>query len=162
MVATGVSIKKGGWNLPTSPWYNFFESREVEPFSDKECRALITNPVKGFYKFDKKAIDFIIERTNGKPFYIQKICKKVISKILDDKRRKVFGSFSLRIYCFVVVSPSYVRQLALFNKVGILLSIRMVSNVDAFFVVLMFFVWRGEKCSCVWLRRWALLACKLL
>ena len=29
MVSAGVSIKRGEWYLPTSPWYNFFEFKKV-------------------------------------------------------------------------------------------------------------------------------------
>lgn len=89
MVSAGVSIKRGDWNLPTSPWYNFFEPLEVSGLLDRDAAHLITKPVKGFYSYDQKAIDYILEKTDGKPYYIQTICKKAILKLLDERRRKV-------------------------------------------------------------------------
>jgi hypothetical protein len=89
MVAAGVSIRKGDWRLPTSPWYNFFEFKEVTAFKKQDSELLITKPVKGFYVFDKSAVDFILAKTDGKPYYIQSMCKKAITKILNDKRKKV-------------------------------------------------------------------------
>jgi len=89
MLAAGISIKKGNWALPTSPWYNFFEIIEIPPLDREHAVALITKPVKGFYSYEKQAIDFILEKTENKPYYIQSICKKVINKILNEKRSKV-------------------------------------------------------------------------
>ena len=45
--------------------------------------------MKGFYVFDKSAVDFILAKTDGKPYYIQSMCKKAITKILNDKRKRV-------------------------------------------------------------------------
>ncbi len=89
MVAAGVSIKRGEWRLPTSPWYNFFEFKDVSELDRESAERLITMPVTGFYSYDIGAIDFIPHKTDSKPFYIQMICKKAINKILDEKRRKV-------------------------------------------------------------------------
>lgn len=89
MVAAGVSIKRGEWYLPTSPWYNFFEFKKIKPFTKEHAEQLITQPVKGFYKFDSKAINYILIKTDSKPFYLQNICKRTINKILNEKRRKV-------------------------------------------------------------------------
>ena len=89
LVAAGVSIQRGNWHQPTSPWYNFFEFISVPPLDSRSSRELITKPVQGFYKFDPSAIDLIMKKTDYKPFYVQRICKKVVSKILDEKRHKV-------------------------------------------------------------------------
>ncbi|OQY57635.1 MAG: hypothetical protein B6245_16010 [Desulfobacteraceae bacterium 4572_88] len=89
MVAAGVSIKRGEWHLPTSPWYNFFEFRDISALDRFNAERLITEPVRGFYTYGVGAIDFIPYKTNGKPFYIQMICKKAINRVLDEKRRKV-------------------------------------------------------------------------
>ena len=89
MVAAGVSIKRGEWRLPTSPWYNFFEFKDVSELDRESAERLIIMPVIGFYSYDIGALDFIPYKTDSKPFYIQMICKKAINKILDEKRRKV-------------------------------------------------------------------------
>ncbi|WP_157068056.1 triple tyrosine motif-containing protein, partial [Desulfosarcina cetonica] len=86
LVAAGVSIQRGEWTQPTSPWYNFFEFKSVIPLDSQSAKNLIIKPVKEFYKYDSNSVDFILEKTNHKPFYIQKLCKKIISKILDEKR----------------------------------------------------------------------------
>ncbi len=89
MVSAGVSIKRGDWHLPTSPWYNFFEFKEISSLAEKDAALLITKPIQGFYKYEKSAIEFIIQKTDGKPFYIQTLCKKGIIHILDEKRHRV-------------------------------------------------------------------------
>jgi len=89
MAAAGVFIKKGNWNLPTSPWYNFFETKEVPALKMEDAELLITKPAKRFYAYDRKSVAFIMKKTDGKPFYIQMICQRAIIKILDQKRRKV-------------------------------------------------------------------------
>jgi ligand-binding sensor domain-containing protein len=98
LVAAGVSIKRGDWHLPTSPWYNFFEFKDISALDKSEAARLITEPVKTFYSYETKAVDFILEKTDGKPFYIQQICKKSIAKILDEKRRRVTQSHVTAIY----------------------------------------------------------------
>lgn len=89
MVSAGISIKRGEWQLPTSPWYNFFEPKKISGLLKQDAKLLITIPVKGYYSYDRKAIDYILAKTDRKPYYIQTICKKAISKIIDEKRRKV-------------------------------------------------------------------------
>lgn len=89
MVAAGIGMIKSDWDLDTSPWYNFFEYREVLPFSNDKAERLITKPVKGFYAYRRNAIEFIVQKTEGKPHVIQMICKRAITKILDEKRRTV-------------------------------------------------------------------------
>ncbi|CAN2042630.1 Two component regulator three Y domain-containing protein [Candidatus Magnetomoraceae bacterium gMMP-15] len=98
LVAAGVSIRRGEWQLPTSPWYNFFEFKNISALDIQASESLINKPVKGFYSYKKDAVDFILQKTDGKPFYIQKICKKAISKILNEKRRKVFQKDVIEIY----------------------------------------------------------------
>lgn len=88
MFAAGIYIKKD-WTMPTSPWYNFFESREISILNKDDAMLLITKPVKGFYNYQKSVINFIIKKTDRKPYYIQKICQKAISKILKNKRHTV-------------------------------------------------------------------------
>ncbi|MCP4579789.1 MAG: hypothetical protein GY846_26255 [Deltaproteobacteria bacterium] len=98
LAAAGVSIHRGSWRLPTSPWYNFFEFINIEALDSASAAKLVINPVKGFYKFDSGAVDFILSKTDHKPFYVQRICKKVISRILDEKRRTVTQKDAIEVY----------------------------------------------------------------
>ena len=83
MLAAGVEVKKGRWALPTSPWYNFFELKEVLPLAEVDARQLITQPVSGIYSFDKAAQELILKKTDAKPYYIQRLCKQAVYRMLD-------------------------------------------------------------------------------
>ncbi len=63
----------------SSPWYNIFTLEKVEPLTDDAARQLITNPAEGIFSYEKKAINFIIDVTQGRPEQIQKVCRNVVN-----------------------------------------------------------------------------------
>ena len=73
-----------------SPPFNFL-SREIqlEPLNEDDARKLITEPVKGFYTYEPKAVDLIIELSELRPFTIQGFCLRAVARILADGRTKI-------------------------------------------------------------------------
>jgi beta-N-acetylhexosaminidase len=91
MVWSGLSIDRE-WKLDTSPWYNLFAIEiRLAPFTREEAVRLIQEPVKGIYRYDKDAIELILQYSERKPFRIQQICLATINRVLAHKRRRVTG-----------------------------------------------------------------------
>ena len=87
-VVSGVAIKKR-WESEGSPWYNFFEEIQVRPFRQDDARELIEKPIRGIFKLEKGVVDRIIERTEGKPYHIQRVCVALVNRLHEEKRRTV-------------------------------------------------------------------------
>ncbi len=60
--------------------------------SRTECKSLIESPVKGAIEFSKEAIDFIVDYTDGNPFYINNFCFYVFDRCLQEHRTFVDGN----------------------------------------------------------------------
>lgn len=73
-----------------SPPFNFL-SREIEiqPLDEENARQLITEPAKGFYTYEPKAVDLILSYSELKPFTIQGICLRAVNRVLADGRTKI-------------------------------------------------------------------------
>ncbi|MFB3040747.1 MAG: hypothetical protein ACE1ZS_02925, partial [Candidatus Poribacteria bacterium] len=73
-----------------SPPFNFL-SREIEiqPLDEENARKLISEPVKGFYTYEPKAIDLILEYSELRPFTIQGFCLRAVNRVLADGRTKI-------------------------------------------------------------------------
>ena len=84
-VMAGIHLKKE-WESAGSPWYNFFEEVPMNPFDEGDARALILEPVKGVFRYEKAAIDLIVNHTGGHPYLIQKICVSLITEKLQFNR----------------------------------------------------------------------------
>lgn len=87
-VMAGIHINKR-WDSEGSPWYNFFEQIDLEPFTERHAKALIELPVKGIYSFSDEAISRILEVSNLKPYMIQRICVNLVAHILTENRRRI-------------------------------------------------------------------------
>ncbi len=87
-VMSGAHIKKS-WESEGSPWYNFFEEIEVPIFEKVDAVKLIEEPVQGIYTYDEAAIDKILFYSKYEPYIIQKFCVQIISRIIEEKRRRV-------------------------------------------------------------------------
>lgn len=87
-VVSGVEIKKR-WEREGSPWYNFFEEIEVRPFDEQEARDLIRKPIEGIFRADAEVIERIIALTGGRPYLIQKLCVALVTRLHEERRRKM-------------------------------------------------------------------------
>jgi type I restriction enzyme M protein len=73
-----------------SPPFNFL-SREIQiqPLDEESARKLITEPIKGFYSYESKAVDLIIQLSELRPFTIQGFCLRAVNRILADGRTRI-------------------------------------------------------------------------
>ena len=87
-VVSGVEIKKR-WEKEGSPWYNFFEEIQVEPLASQDARELIERPIRGMFKLESGATERIISLTGGKPYLIQRLCIALVTRLHEQKRRRI-------------------------------------------------------------------------
>jgi tetratricopeptide (TPR) repeat protein len=87
-VVAGVRIRKE-WEKEGSPWYNFFEEIEVDAISPQEAVRLVTEPVRGTFRFAAGAAERIVERSGGKPFLIQRRCLALVQRLHEEGRRTI-------------------------------------------------------------------------
>jgi len=87
-VVSGVEIKKR-WEREGSPWYNFFEEIEVEPFAAQDARDLIRKPIEGIFRADADAVERIITLAGGRPYLIQKLCVALVTRLHEQHRRRL-------------------------------------------------------------------------
>ena len=87
-VVSGVSIKRE-WDREGSPWYNFFEEIDVGPLRLDDARELIERPIRGVLRFDKRAIERIVDLCDYRPYRIQRLCMKLVSRMYEQNRRRV-------------------------------------------------------------------------
>ena len=88
VVAAGTKIDKD-INYPTSPLYNLFIPIEVKAINIEDSKFLITKPVKNKYIFKNASIKYIINKSDRKPYYIQRICYEAILNMLDEGKCKI-------------------------------------------------------------------------
>ncbi|TEU14588.1 MAG: hypothetical protein E3J21_15385 [Anaerolineales bacterium] len=126
MIWSGLSIDRE-WKLGTSPWYNLFAiEKHLPPFTLDEALRLIQEPVKGIYRYDKDAIELILQYSEHKPFRIQQICLATINRVLAQKRRRVTGPIWVtredveRAYQGLAAGEAISREVAERGKVGLL------------------------------------------
>lgn len=77
------------WNRPESPWWNLFTLIEVKPIPETAARMLVTQPVKGIFKFNDDAVTAIVQAARFKPYLIQRICIEAVNFVLDRNRRRI-------------------------------------------------------------------------
>jgi len=87
-VVSGVEIKKQ-WEREGSPWYNFFEEIEVQPFSREDAVELIERPIRGVFKLEDGLVDRILAVTEAKPYLIQKLCVALVNRLHEENRRTI-------------------------------------------------------------------------
>ena len=65
-VIAGIRISKD-WGRIESPWFNLFNEIELKPFSREQGVELLTESVRGFYRFEPPVVEYIIENAAGRP-----------------------------------------------------------------------------------------------
>lgn len=90
-VMAGIHLKKE-WDSAGSPWYNFFEDIPMRPFEENHARSLVEDPVRGYFQYQNDALHMILEKTGGHPYLIQKLCVKIIDRLLQENRFRIYVS----------------------------------------------------------------------
>ena len=71
-VVAGIEINKD-WERVESPWFNLFNEIAMTPFTCHEAIQLLVEPVRGYYIFEPDTIDFILQKSEGRPHRIQQL-----------------------------------------------------------------------------------------
>ncbi|MBK8049534.1 MAG: hypothetical protein IPK16_21915 [Anaerolineales bacterium] len=87
-VVAGIAINKE-WDRVESPWYNMFNEIEMPPFTRTQAEELLREPVRKFYAFDRAALDFILDQTDGRPYRVQQYAMEAVNHMLARKRRQI-------------------------------------------------------------------------
>ena len=87
-VIAGIRISKD-WGRIESPWFNLFNEIEVMPFTREQGIELLTESVRGFYRFEPPVVEFIIENAAGRPHRIQQYGLEAVGRMLAGGRRTI-------------------------------------------------------------------------
>ena len=87
-VVAGVRISKA-WDRLESPWYNLFNEIELMPFGREDALALLQEPVKGVYRWDQDALEFIVAHANGRPYRIQQYGMESVNRMFEGNRTTI-------------------------------------------------------------------------
>lgn len=87
-VVAGIQISKD-WDRVESPWYNLFNEIALTPFSREQAIELLVEPVRGFYRFDPAAIEFVLDHALGRPYKIQQYGLEAVNHMLAQRRRRI-------------------------------------------------------------------------
>jgi CheY-like chemotaxis protein len=88
VVVAGTDLRQQ-WERYESPFYNMFTPLTLKPFSLEEARQLILKPVASIYQYDDKAVTKILEETGGHPFRLQQLCREIIQRVTEKKRKRI-------------------------------------------------------------------------
>ena len=87
-VIAGIRISKD-WGRIESPWFNLFNEIELKPFNREQGVELLTEAVRGFYRFEPSVVEFIIENAAGRPHRIQQYGLEAVGRMLAEGRRTI-------------------------------------------------------------------------
>ena len=69
--------------------FNMAQPKEVSFLARENAVALITEPLKDYIKYDRKAVDRILRLTAGHPFFTQAICLQIVEDLNDAQENRV-------------------------------------------------------------------------
>lgn len=87
-VVAGIEISKD-WERIESPWFNMFNEIAMQPFSRQESIQLLVEPVRGYYIYEPEAVDFVVDRSEGRPYRLQQYGLEAVNEMLRHKRRRI-------------------------------------------------------------------------
>jgi tetratricopeptide (TPR) repeat protein len=63
--------------------------RKISFLTRDDCHRLVTNPVEGLIKYEKKAVDHIFRISSGHPYFTQLICHELFSRCQKTGAREI-------------------------------------------------------------------------
>jgi hypothetical protein len=69
--------------------FNMAQPKEISFLSNEDAIRLITEPVRDYMRYDRKAADRILRLTAGQPFFTQAICLHIIEDLNDKRQNRV-------------------------------------------------------------------------
>jgi DNA-binding response OmpR family regulator len=100
IVASGVHVFRE-WSRQESPFRNLFVEIRLGALEEQAARQLVTEPVKGIYDYDRKAVDLVLRYSERKPWYIQRLCLEAISRLHTQGRTRVTSEDIERTYTHI-------------------------------------------------------------
>jgi hypothetical protein len=88
LILAGVHIDTTRKDSISSTLFGFEEKIEVKPLNREEAEKLIREPVKPFFSYDKKAVEYIINKSDCKPHLVQKFCRYALSRLHEEDNRR--------------------------------------------------------------------------
>jgi hypothetical protein len=89
LVAVMAGAGVHGSGRPNGGRYNGFEEIELLAFTREEAEALVTNPVRGVYRYEPNAVDRILELSWCRPYVIQRLCVHAVNRMLEGRRTTI-------------------------------------------------------------------------
>ena len=122
IVVAGIQIRKD-WDRIEAPWYNLFNEIELQPFNREHAFELLTEPIRGFYRWEPKAIEMVIGFSEGRPYRLQLYGLESVNNMLAENRRvisvdDVIASRS-RIEVMGFVNPIYTAARQFLQNAGL-------------------------------------------
>lgn len=87
-VVAGIQINRE-WDRVESPWFNMFNEIALTPFTREQAIELLVEPVRGYYQYEPAALEFILEKAEGRPYRLQQYGMEAVNHMLAEKRRRI-------------------------------------------------------------------------
>jgi len=65
------------------------EALELEPFAPGDAEALVREPVADVFRYERRAVERILQVSRLRPFAIQRLCLHAVDRMLDEGRTTV-------------------------------------------------------------------------
>jgi ligand-binding sensor domain-containing protein len=87
-VVAGIQISKE-WDRVESPWFNLFNEIQLGPFNREQALQLLVEPIYEYYRYDPAALEFIIDKSEGRPYRLQQYALEAVNHMLAANRRVI-------------------------------------------------------------------------
>jgi len=87
VVLAGVS--RNGTGRGEHRWLDAFDEMELPPLTEEAAAALVRQPVAGVIRYEAAAVARILEWSRRRPYLIQKLCVRLMDRVLEEGRRVV-------------------------------------------------------------------------
>jgi type I restriction enzyme M protein len=117
--------------IPTSPFFNMFQTERIRPLTEAEARELVTGPMKGRLTFTRDAVDFILTKSERKPYCIQAICKHLVDAALRTERDKITLRDVKRVYESVILDADFAHCFSIWESLPFELRADVIQAANA-------------------------------
>ena len=87
-VVAGIQINRD-WDRVESPWFNMFNEIALTPFTREQSVELLVEPVRGIYQYESAALEFILDKAEGRPYRLQQYGMESVNHMLSERRRRI-------------------------------------------------------------------------
>ncbi|MCB1049625.1 MAG: AAA family ATPase [Acidobacteria bacterium] len=87
-IMAGIHLKKE-WESSGSPWYNFFEEIPMTQLESHSAIELVEKPIRGIFKIERSATQYILQSCGGHPYLIQKLMVSLIARMIQAHKFRI-------------------------------------------------------------------------